>query len=137
MKRTLLLSVLALAACAHKPEVAAGPIDPRVAPGVPAPPHGKLYADCLGAAVSAQSYEKDPKGDWMRFNCTGAPARAFYEGLAGRSAKVGSEMVADGRTWRFTNKLQKDAVGADVCSTSASGDYKCTIILNVGEFLGQ
>jgi hypothetical protein len=105
-------------------------------PGEPAPPHARLYADCLAASVAAGTYEKEPGVELLRLTCAGAPARAFYDALAAwASTGGGSEVVAEGRTWRYTQKIQRNPYGLDDCSTDGAGDYRCTITLNVGDFL--
>lgn len=105
-------------------------------PGEPAPAHAKLYADCLAASAANGTYEKEPDVEILRLTCTGAPARAFYEALAVWSTTdLGSEIVAEGRTWRYTQKIERDPYGLDDCSTDAAGDYRCTINLVIGAFL--
>ncbi len=105
-------------------------------PGEPAPPQAKLYADCLAASAAAGTYEKEPGIDLLRLTCTGAPAHAFYDALAAwASTGGGSEVVAEGRTWRYTQKIVRNPYGLDDCSTDGRGDYRCTITLNVGTFL--
>jgi hypothetical protein len=104
-------------------------------PGEPAPAQAKLLADCLAASAAAGTYEKEPGFDLLRLTCSGAPARAFYDGLAVWASTEGSEIVAEGRTWRYTQKIEKNPFGLDDCSTDGAGDYRCTISLNVGRFL--
>ncbi|HEX8470741.1 MAG TPA: hypothetical protein VF633_06490 [Brevundimonas sp.] len=133
-----LVASLSLAACATvgADDVPSGPPTVIRAPGEPAPAQAKLYADCLAASVVAGTYEKEPGADLLRLTCTGGPARAFYDGLAVWSTTgEGSEIVAEGRTWRYTQKIEKSPFGLDDCSTDGTADYRCTIILTVGKFL--
>ncbi len=103
--------------------------------GEPAPPQAAFYADCIAAAAAAKTYVKEPGQNFLRFTCTGAAARTFYDGLGPWSASQGSEYVVAGRTERFGQRLIEDTVGIDSCSTDGAGDYRCTVLLNVGEFL--
>ena len=103
--------------------------------GEPAPPQAALYADCIAAAAAAKSYMKEPGQNFLRFTCTGTVARSFYDGLGPWSASQGSEYVVVGRTERFGQRPVEDTVGIDSCSTDGAGDYRCTVVLNVGEFL--
>lgn len=132
------VSFALLAACASAPEHApSGPPDVRMTPGLPAPPQARLYADCVAQAAETGAYQRERDGGTLRFTCTGETARWFYDGLAAWSASVGSEYVADGRTWRFSKKLIKDPYGIDGCSTDGAGDYQCVVILAVGQFIEQ
>jgi hypothetical protein len=133
-----LIASLSLTACAtvRGEDTPAGPPTVIRTPGEPAPAQAKLYADCLAASAAAGAYEKEPGADLLRLTCAGAPARAFYDGLSVWSTiGEGSEIVAEGRTWRYTQKIEKDPFGLDDCSTDGAGDYRCTIILTVGKFL--
>lgn len=126
-----------LTACAST-GVAAAPAGPPTVirtPGEPAPPHARLYADCLAASAAAGTYVKEPGVELLRLTCTGAPARAFYDALALWSTTEGSQIVAEGRTWRYTQKIERDPYGLDDCSTDGNGDYRCAITLTVGAFL--
>lgn len=132
------LTILSLAACASTGGDAppAGPPSLARAAGSPAPPQARFYADCIAQAVANTAYDRE--GNTVRFRCTGAPARAFYDGLAAWSAAQGSQYDgADGRTLRFSQALQRDPSGIDGCSTDGAQDYACTVVLNVGEFLGS
>lgn len=132
------LSVLTLSACASHPKPApAGPPDLALTAPLPAPPQAKLYADCIAQAASTGAYNTERDGGTLRFTCMGNAAKAFYEGLGPRSAEVGSEYVADGLTWRFSNKLIKDSYGVDGCSRDGAGDYRCVVILNAGGFIDK
>ena len=135
---TLLAAAGALTACASAggaDMAVSGPPTVVRTPGEPAPAQARLYADCLAASAAAGTYEKEPGADLLRLTCIGGPARAFYDGLAVWAATEGAEVVAGGRTWRYTQKIQKDPFGLDDCSTDGAGDYRCTIILTVGKFL--
>lgn len=132
MKRFILL----VAAChtAPAPKSAAPSYQPVASEPVPA--HGQLYADCLGDAVATKrvGYAHDPDTHILLFTCTAEPARAFYDGLAARSAQIGSEVTMGTRTLRATNKVQRDLFGVDYCIKE--GDvYTCVVTLNAGEFL--
>ncbi|RZJ89876.1 MAG: hypothetical protein EON88_19235 [Brevundimonas sp.] len=127
-----------LAACATAPaEVAGGPpvLSPLAAEPVPA--NGRLYANCIGQAAEAGAYDRahDADTELLLFTCTGQPAREFFDGLAGRSAAIGSEYQSDGRTMRSTNAVQRNLFGVDYCSHGAGDDYACVISLNAGAFL--
>lgn len=99
---TATVVALLLAACAShtKPEPA-GPPDFVLTALLPVPPQARLYADCIAQAAATNSLNRERDGETLRFTCTGAPARAFFDGLGPRSAEVGLEYVADGLTWRF------------------------------------
>jgi len=133
-----LAASLSLTACASVGGAAQAPVGPPTvvaAPGVSAPPQARLYADCIASAAAAGAYDKEAEANLLRFTCTGAPAHAFYDGLAAWSASIGSETVAEGRIWRFTQPLVANPFGLDYCSTDGAGDYRCVVVLNVGEFL--
>lgn len=132
---TALLGALALTACAHAPEPMAGPPDYAAVATEPSA-KARLYADCVSQAATAGTFGRayDPDTEMVLFTCTSAPARAFYEGLARRSAEVGSEREVGGRTYRSTNAVQRDLFGVDYCFTDA-GEHTCVISLNAGEFL--
>jgi hypothetical protein len=132
-----LAAASALTACASiggEPAPSGPPTVIRT-PGEPAPAHAKLYADCLAASAAAGTYEKEPGAELLRLTCSGAPARAFYDALAVWSTTEGSQIEAEGRTWRYTQKIERNPYGLDDCSTDGVGDYRCTITLNVGKFL--
>ena len=136
----LAIAGLMAAGCAHSPAApaaAAAPPSLTIAPGAPAPAQSKFYADCIAAASSAGTYEREPGENFLRFNCSGDVAHSFYDGLGAWSAKIGSQVVYEGRTWRFSQKLVKNTIGVDHCSTDGAGDYRCTVILNIGEFLSN
>ncbi|MDP3494053.1 MAG: hypothetical protein Q8R82_13145 [Hyphomonadaceae bacterium] len=139
IKLVCLAAFLALAACASVPEseAPAGPPDVRLTAGLPAPAQARLYAECISQAAEAGSYVRERDGKTLRFTCTGATATWFFEALGPWSAKVGSEVVSDETTWRFSKKLIKDSYGVDGCSRDAAGAHMCVVILNVGEFIEQ
>lgn len=131
-----LIAALALAACATAHQAASGPPTVTPAPGSPAPPQARLYADCVAQAAANNSFDRE--SNWIRFRCSGAQAQAFYDGLGAYSASIHSEMHADNRTYRFTQRLQHNPSGIDGCwRDDAGGSYGCTVVLNVGEFLAQ
>jgi hypothetical protein len=134
----VLLSSAGAGACASTPE-RAGPPDLTPVAGSPAGAQGKLYADCVGQAAAAGTYDRTSAGDGhlLRFNCSGEPARAFYIALEGWSAARDSQWTADGRTWRSTAKVQKDLFGVDYCSSAAEADHQCVLVMNGGDFLGR
>lgn len=129
---------VAMSACAAVPRP--GTPAPNLAPivGSPAPSHALLYARCIAQAVEADTYDRtsDPDTHLLRFTCRGAPARAFYDGLEHWSTAIGSEWLADARTWRSTQKVVHDLFGVDYCSARAGGeDAVCVVVLNTGMFL--
>ena len=138
------LAAILLGACAGLPGIpgmsAASPgIAPDYAPvsGDLPPPHAHLYADCIAQASGNRAYlrAQDEDSTLLLFTCTGAAARAFYEGLEGRSAAIGSEFVSGGRTFRSTEVVRRDLFGVDYCSTDGASDYRCVVTLNTGAFL--
>lgn len=144
-----LLAASLLGACAGLPnlpglgggdaqEVATVP-DYTPVPGELPSPRGRLYADCITQAAGNRAYLRGQNEDstLLLFTCTGAAARAFYEGLAEHSAAIGSEFTSDGRTFRSTDKVQRNLYGVDYCSTDGHGDYACVITLNTGAFLRE
>lgn len=118
------------------PERMAAPDYAAIA-GEMAPPQARLYADCISQASGNRAYQRAQSDDstLLLFTCTGAAARAFYEGLEARSAAIGSEFAASGRTFRSTEVVQRNLFGVDYCSTDGRGDYACVITLNTGAFL--
>ena len=134
----ILTALLGTAACAHGPEEAVGPPDYAPIAGDPAPPHARLYADCLGQAAANGSYRRTADGggdELILFTCTGIPARVFYEALGPWSAKVGSEFVHDGRVHRSTAPVERNLFGVDSCSAASGADHRCVISFNAGDFL--
>jgi hypothetical protein len=137
MKHILLSAALALAACAGAPEAPGGPPDMTFDPGLPAPPQAKFYADCIAEAAAAGTYDRTTDTDALRFTCTGAAAKAFYDGFAAWSAGIGSEVVTNGRRYRFSQKLVENPDGVDHCWRDEAGAYGCAVILAVGKFLSS
>ncbi len=131
------VALLALSACASKPEEVApgGPPDVRLTEGLPAPPQARLYAECISQAAETGSYQRERDGSTLRFTCTGGIAKWFYDAIGPWSAREGSEYAADGLTWRFSKKLIKNSYGIDGCSLDGAGEYRCVIILNTGPFM--
>lgn len=123
-------------ACAHAPELPAGP--PDLAPVAVEPSaKARLYADCIAEAAAAERYGRawDDSTELVLFTCTGPAARRFYDALGPWSAQVASEASSGGRVFRSTNPVQRNLFGVDVCSSDGAGDYRCVISLNAGEFL--
>lgn len=145
MRARLALIILATSGCAHHGARAAAEPDYRPIAGEPAPPHAALYADCLADAVAHRTYERahDADTEVLMFHCHGAPARAFFDALGPWSARIGSQTIRQGRTYRSTNRVQHDLFGVDVCSAYATAglaeppidEASCTISLNAGPFL--
>lgn len=48
--------------------------------GLPAPPQARFYADCIAASAAPVDCLREPDADVLRFTCSGATARAFYDG---------------------------------------------------------
>ena len=129
--------LIAVSGCATAPEATfAGP--PDFSPIQPqSHPRARLFVDCIAQATAAGAYGHAHSGDSDRllFTCTGAPARAFYDGLAQRSAAIGSEVQTDGRTFRTTEIVEGDLFGVDYCSTGGADDFTCVVTLNTGTAL--
>ena len=133
-------ALLATAACATTPDPVMGPADFTPIVGQTAPPHARLYADCIGQAAGAGTYVRasDGSGDELiLFTCTGAPARAFYDALGPWSASIGSAFEYDGRSYRSTAKVITNMFGVDSCSTAGGADHRCIITFNAGDFVDQ
>lgn len=132
-----LAATLAVTACASVPETTAAP-DYREIAGDPAPAHGKLYADCLAQGAQTGRYRRADDGggeELLLFTCDGDVARAFFDALAPWSAEIGSEVVAEGRTFRSTLKVQRGLFGVDYCSAAGGTDHRCVLSFNAGDFL--
>jgi len=129
----------ALSACAHAPETAMAPADYTPIVGDPAPPHARLYADCISQAAGTGAYRRAANGgdELILFTCTGAPARAFYDALGPWSAQIGSAFEQDGRSYRSTAKVQANMFGVDSCSAVGDADHRCVITFNAGDFVDQ
>ena len=137
---SVLLSLAAAAsaaACATGDPEREAPPDLAPVAGSPATPRAKLYADCVGQAAQAGTYDRsrDPDTELIRFTCSGEPARLFFDALAARSATIGSEWTAQGRTWRSTNRVRRNLFGVDYCWREAEGGHGCVVVLNAGDFL--
>ena len=132
----LMAAGLSLAACASVPDMPPGPPDYSAVATHPEP-RARLYADCIAQAAGSGAFAQaeDEDTTTILFTCTGSPARAFYDGLAARSAEIGSEFVSEGRTFRSTNRVIRDLFGVDYCSTGGPDDFTCVITLNAGDFL--
>lgn len=146
MRFVALILAAALAACATSgggDGEFTGPPSLDVSADVPAPAQARLYADCLAQSAADQTYFREERNnELLRFNCTGDAANRFFAGLAERAASEHSEMVVGMRTWRFTNRIQRDTIGLDYCwrdqpNTNAEPTYSCTVVLNVGSFLNN
>jgi hypothetical protein len=137
MRRLIvLLAPFALVGCstaepAMHPQPSYAPI-----PGAPAPANARLFIDCIDQSIDQRTFDhvSDEGTDMIRFRCQGDAARAFYDGLASRSAEVGSEHVEGHRTYRSTNALNADLFGADFC-WSEDGAWGCELNFNAGDFL--
>lgn len=136
------LAASLLGACASLPGMGGGVPEAAVAPDYTAiagelAPRGHLYADCIAQAAGNRAYLRASDADLtvLLFTCTGAAARAFYEGLEAHSAAIGSEFTSAGRTFRSTDRVSKDLFGVDYCSTDGAGDYQCVVTLNTGAFI--
>jgi hypothetical protein len=112
------LSLAFLAACASSRAPGKTGPDYRPVPTTAARPRAALYANCLGDALTNQRYARagDEDTDVLVFTCTGAPARAFFDGLAAWSAQIGSEFQSNGQTYRSTARVERDLFGVDYCS---------------------
>ncbi len=134
-----LLAVMSLGACASTSEPDGAAPNYSAVATLPPSSRARLYADCIAAAVAAGTYAhaQNHDTDMVVFTCDGRPARAFFEGLAARSAAVGSAFTHDGRTWRSTNRVERNLFGVDVCSTDGAADFRCSISLNAGPFLRE
>ncbi len=133
-RAALILSLLAVSACASTPEPT-GPADFSRISTQPSP-QAALYANCIGQAVTTGRYGRasDDSTDLILFTCESEPARAFYDALVGRSAEVGSEVTVGDRTIRSTNPVQRDLFGVDYCEFDG-GSHRCVLSFNGGAFL--
>lgn len=128
------LCLLLLVACS-KP--APPPANPDFSPiATQDSPRGKLFADCLADAAAHTSYgvAKDGDANVLVFTCSGAPAKAFFEGLGAWAREHLSEAKADGKIVRSTNRVRKNLFGVDYCESDGAV-YRCAITLNVGDFV--
>ncbi len=131
----LLVVVVLLAACAARSPSPATP-DYRPIAQEPARARALLYAGCLADAVAhhAVAEARDATTNLLLFTCTGDTARAFFDGLAGWSARIGSEFAYGGRTYRSTTRVRHDLFGVDYCATDGTR-HECVISLNAGAFV--
>jgi|GEM_PF-521238 len=126
-----------LSACASAPDpIPTGPPDVTLTSGLPATAQARLYSGCIAQANSTGSIQRERDGGTLRFTCTGDLAKHFFDALGPWSAKIGSEIVEDGRTYRFSKKLIKDSYGIDYCVADA-GAHTCIVILAVGPFIEE
>lgn len=133
-------AALSLAACAsaNDEDAPAGPPSLTIAPGQPAPAQARFYVDCITHSAAANTFDRE--ANVIRFHCDGAPAQRFFDGLGAWSAQVRSEIADGDRLWRFSTPIRENPSFADFCTrtgAAATARYECTIVLNVGEFLGQ
>ncbi len=131
------VSLLVTAACASHATVSRpdGP-DYRPVAGEPAPAAATLYTDCLADAIANHRIERVTDGSTtlLVFTCTGDAARAFYDGLAAWSARIGSQFEHGGRTFRSTTRVRQNLFGVDYCATDGH-EHSCVLSLNVGDLL--
>jgi hypothetical protein len=127
--------VLVVAACGSRTAPAKTP-DYRPIASEAAPANGALYVNCLVDAIANKRYghAKDGDASVLVFTCSGAPALAFYDGLAAWSAQIGSEFQHAGRTFRSTARVREDLFGVDYCATDGA-THECVITLNTGAFV--
>jgi hypothetical protein len=132
----VVIASLSAAACAHAPDPATGPPDFAPIP-TSAAPNARFYADCIGQAAAQGSYGRgfDDSTEMVLFTCTGPPAMNFYNALQTHSARIGSEVLRDGRTWRSTNPVQRNLFGVDYCWKDEADRHECVISLRTGEFI--
>jgi len=125
------LPILLVTACAHHAAPPEAP-DYRPVTAAPAPAQAALYGDCLADAVANHRIARatDPDTALLLFTCTGAPAKAFFDGLADYSARIHSEFTADGHVFRSTQRVRHNLFGVDYCSAE-----QCVITLNAGDFV--
>ena len=131
--RALLIALAALSLTACATPVVSGPPTLDVAPGAPAPAQARLYAACIAQANETQQYDRE--GGLIRFHCGGDIARTFYDALGAYSARIHSERTGAGRTWRFTQVMQRNPSGLDYCWRDDAGGYGCTVVLNAGDYI--
>lgn len=91
-------------------------------------------SDCIAEAIATKSVDED--GIAIVFSCTDAKARTLYNFL-GR--KIQAEVVED-RNGKFENR----AFGNSACyhrivdqSGQAADEFRCDLVIAVGEALGQ
>src|SRR5262249_7926579 len=135
MRWLALTAALFATACATPRAAPVGPPSTAEAPGQIAPAQARFYVDCLAQAAANGTFDRE--ANLIRFHCSGAPAHAFYDGLAAYSAQIGSEIAEARRTLRFTQKIQHDTYGVDYCWSGADNTFGCTLAFNAGEFLNS
>ena len=129
------VALFGLGACATGGDEIAGPPTLTETPGSPAPPQARFYADCIAQAAGARTFDRE--NNTLRFRCTGAPARAFFDGMAAwTAARPGMQVTEGGRTWRYTQPIRRNPSGLDYCVMDGAGEHRCVVVLNVGAFLG-
>jgi hypothetical protein len=126
------IAIIVLGACASRAPAAQPKPDYQPVTVESPSPQGELYANCLADAIANHRFGRahDKDTSLLVFTCNGAPATAFFDGLAEWSAQQGSEFVANGVTYRSTARVRRDLFGVDYCSHDA-----CSITLNAGAFL--
>ena len=136
MRLALVAVAVLLAGCASTPDAApGGPPQLVEAPGQPAPAQARLYVDCITQAADRNTYDRE--ANVLRFRCVGEPAQRFFDGLGAWSARIGSEYDSGDATWRFSTAIRENPSFADFCRRTIHGQYDCTVVLNVGEFLAE
>lgn len=130
------LAAAAAAACASTPGEEAAVPDFTPIRGEPLNERSRLYVDCVRQAAVEGEVDRTTDADshLIRFTCSGAPARAFYDALAPWSAQRDSQWAAGGRTGRSTEKVRRDLFGVDHCWTDGGADHRCVVVLNTGRF---
>lgn len=136
MHRPLLVSLLLSGACGGAHHQSTPDYSPVAA--VAAPTQAALYTACLADAIASGQVQANPERTMLLFTCTGEPAHAFFDGLADRASRVGSEFQHAGRIVRTTNPVEHDMHGVDACSTDAAqAEFACTLSFNAGAFLRE
>lgn len=131
------LAALTLGGCATGgPATPPAPPSLVADPGQPAPPHARLYADCIAQSIAANTYDRER--NLLRFHCNGQPAAALNANLAmWVGAGNGATRVNNGTRFNLSSRIEHDLYGVDYCTSVAYNmdEPRCTITLNVGEFL--
>lgn len=133
--RTTLLFCLALGGCAGA-AVGDAPQDLTPLSAQPLPTNGRLVLACVDQAVrsGAASGVRDEDAGMIRFVCDGEPARALFQALGPRSARLGSEWREGETVVRASERVEEDLYGVDLCRDHG-GRWTCEIHLNVGDFM--
>ncbi|CAN5244935.1 hypothetical protein BH09PSE2_BH09PSE2_25020 [soil metagenome] len=109
------VALLSLAACAH----GGGPGAPETLPTDRAPDgRARMFADCVTQAAAGGAVMRF--GSYLRYRCSGAPAKALYDEAQAFSQARKLEFVEGPRTTRRFNKTVWD----DQCWTEG-GAYGC------------